>query len=244
MTLVQYLRDDRTARITLNRPEVRNAVSQQLLRDLLACLDRALAAPEVEVILLRGSGPDFCAGEDLNELADISFDEIEAAKVIHAYQDVTRRIMLGTKPVVCAVQGWAIGAGAAWPLNADFTVWATDSKLRFPEARHRLYASGGVTYLLERTCGATRARELLWLEAVSAGDLLIHDRLARTLVSPNDINSATEELIDRLLGLPPASLSRYKIAQSELLAPLLEPALQSEAEQMLAAARMLLERGA
>lgn len=244
MTSVLCQRAERRVVISLNRPRVRNAVNRALLEELLASLDRATTDPDIDVIVLRGEGPDFCAGEDLGEISDSAVDDEVAHRIVGMYQDVTRRIMLSPKAVICAVQGWAIGAGAAWPLNADFTVWADNTRLRFPEARHGLFVSGGVSWLLERRCGPEKARELLWLGHISEGPQLITDRIAPSLTPAGSLESATHALTDRLLGLPRESLRRYKAAAAELIEADLERHLNAEAEQMLSAGRALMARGA
>lgn len=243
MTTVTYTPDGRTARLTLNRPEVRNAISRQMLSELGQSLDEALADDGIDLILLSGAGADFCAGEDLHELTDNPPDEFDAVRIIEAYQTVTRQLMLGGKTVVCAVRGWTIGGGAAWPLNADFTVWSDAARLRFPEGRHGLYASGGVTCLLERACGSARARELLWLGDALTGEELVRDRIAARLVPDADLETATGALVSRLLALPRDTLIRYKAAQAGLIRGQLEAALQSEAARMRDAACAIRENG-
>ena len=243
MTDVTYAREGRTACITLNRPAVRNAVSRRMLLELEHCLGEALNEERADVIVLRGAGSDFCAGEDLRELAGNPPDEADAACMIERFQNVTRQIMLGAKPVICVTQGWAIGAGGAWPLNADFTIWCQSSRLRFPEARHGLYASGGVTWLLARACGSARARELLWLGGNADGDELVRDGIAPALVPADGLDAALEALLDNLLSLPRASLTRYKTAQADLIRTGLEAALESEKAEMLSAARAVQENG-
>lgn len=244
MTAVTYAQDGRAALITLNRPEVRNAISRRMLAELGGALDEALGDDGIDLILLRGAGADFCAGEDLRELTESPPDEFDAVRIIEGYQTITRQLMLGSKTVVCAARGWVIGGGAAWPLNADFTVWSEDARLKFPEGRHGLYASGGVTCLLERTCGSARARELLWLgETVTAGQL-VRDRIATRLFPAAEFEAATRAMVDGLLALPRETLVRCKAAQASLIRGPLEAALQSEAAQMRDAARSVRENGA
>ena len=241
MNSVTYAHNGRVVHITLNRPEVRNAISRQMIFELEDHLSVAIANTEVDIILLRGAGSDFCAGEDLNELSKSPPDTETALKVVNAIQNVTRQIMLTHKLVVCVVRGWAIGAGGAWPLNADFTVWSEDSRMRFPEARHGLYASGGATWLLEQACGSFRARELLWLGENISGEQLVNDRIASSLVPAQKLEAAVDALLDKLLSMPRGSLARYKTARARFVRTALEAALKSETEQMLSAAQDVLQ---
>ncbi len=239
MSDVLYARSGRIARITLNRPDVRNAISRQMLQTLERSLDRALTEDGVDIIVLCGAGRDFCAGEDLRELSEAPPEPAEAVAIVERFQNVTRQIMLGRKPVVCVTQGWAIGAGGAWPLNADFTLWSETSRMRFPEAGHGLYASGGVTWLLEEACGPARAREIVWTGEDVNADALVHDRIAPRLTPANEIDTALDRLFEQLLSLPVASLTRYKTAQADRIRNRLEAALESEKVQMLDAVRAI-----
>ncbi|WP_051599843.1 MULTISPECIES: enoyl-CoA hydratase/isomerase family protein [unclassified Hyphomonas] len=244
MSDVMYTHAGRVARITLNRPSVRNAISRNMLQQLEQQLDRAIADEDVDVIVLAGAGRDFCAGEDLRELSEAIPDATSAVAIVDRFQNVTRQIMLGHKPVVCVTQGWAIGAGGAWPLNADFTLWCETSKMRFPEAGHGLYASGGVTWLLEQVCGPARAREISWAGVDVSADELVKDRIAPRLIPSNDLDAALDHLLGKLLSLPRASLTRYKTAQADRIHDQLEAALESEKTQMLDAADAISTNGA
>lgn len=237
MSSVGYEAGGRLARITLNRPQVRNAVNRELLAGLNRSLANALADEGVDLIHLTGAGQDFCAGEDLTELAGGLPSEAEAAETIDRFQEITRQIMFGGKVVICTVQGWAIGAGGAWPLNADFTLWSETARLRFPESRHGLFVSGGVSALLATHCGPVAARQALWLGETIAGERLVQLGLASGLVPEAELAEAGERLVERLLALPPQSLIRYKQAQSVLTMAETERALQVEAEQMADAVR-------
>ena len=239
MSDVLYAQTGRVARVTLNRPAVRNAISRRMLQELEQYLGQALANDCTDIIVLAGAGCDFCAGEDLRELGDTPPETEEAITVVERFQNVTRQIMLGHKPVVCVTQGWAIGAGGAWPLNADFTLWSETSRMRFPEARHGLYSSGGVTWLLEQVCGPARAREISWMGGDVSADDLLGDRIAPRLIPEEEMDAALDQLLGDLLSLPRASLTRYKTAQAGRIRGPLEAALESEKAQMLDAARAL-----
>lgn len=127
---------DGIRRLSLARPEKRNALDTALAQGLIAALRAAEAAPEVAAIVLAAEGPGFCAGADLGELRALADDP--AAK--SARVALSEAILLapgGTgKPVVAAVHGAALGAGAALALCCDRLVMAEGATLGFPEARH------------------------------------------------------------------------------------------------------------
>jgi enoyl-CoA hydratase/carnithine racemase len=149
--------------ITLNRPHRLNAIVPELLDDLIAALDAANRDPSVRAILITGSGRAFCSGDDLKEFASQSKDEASTRAYIERIQDVTRAIVLGEKPVIGAVRGWAVGGGLEWTINCDFALAAEGTRFFFPEVSLGVFVTGGVTQLLPRLVGLQRARELIML---------------------------------------------------------------------------------
>ena len=122
--------------LSLARPEKRNAIDTALAEALIAALRATEAAPEVAAIVLAAEGPGFCAGADLGELRALAGDP--AAKAARAALSEAILLAPGAtgKPVVAAVHGAALGAGAALALCCDRLVLAEGATLGFPEARH------------------------------------------------------------------------------------------------------------
>ena len=108
--LSDYLGDG-VQKILLNRPHRLNAIVPDLLDDLIAALDAANDDARVGAILLTGEGRAFCAGDDLKEFSSQAADETGTTVYIERIQDVTRAMVLGKRPVVGAIRGWAVGGG-------------------------------------------------------------------------------------------------------------------------------------
>jgi enoyl-CoA hydratase/carnithine racemase len=156
--------------VTLNRPHRLNAIVPELLEDLIQALDAANRTPSVRAILLTGAGRAFCAGDDLKEFASQSRGETSTRAYIERIQDVTRAMVLGDKPVIGAVRGWAVGGGLEWVINCDFAIAAEGTRFFFSELSLGVFVTGGVTELLPRLVGLQRARELIMLgERFDAG---------------------------------------------------------------------------
>lgn len=149
--------------IILNRPERLNAIVPELLVALAAAIDAANADPQIGAILLTGAGRAFCAGDDLKDFAMQVGSEAETRVYIEQIQEVTRAIARGTKPVVGAIHGWAVGGGLEWVINCDFAIAAEGTRFFFPEIGWGLFVTGGVTHLLPRIVGLAKARELIML---------------------------------------------------------------------------------
>src|SRR3970282_1337148 len=88
-----------------------------------------------------------------------------ARDLVEAIQRATRAIVFGAKPVVGAINGWAVGGGFEWAINCDFPIWADSAKGFFPEVSLNLFVTGAVTSLLPALAGLHTAREMLFLGA-------------------------------------------------------------------------------
>ena len=149
--------------ITLNRPRRLNAITPELLEDLIAALQAADRDGTIGAVVLTGAGRAFCAGDDLKEFGAQAKDGPTTRAYVERIQDVTRAIMLGETPVIGAVRGWAVGGGLEWMINCDFAIAAEDTRFFFPEIALGVFVTGGVTDLLPRLVGLQRARELIML---------------------------------------------------------------------------------
>ena len=150
--------DGAIARITLNRPEKRNAIDDALIVDLGSALDRA---KDSRVVLLAAAGPDFCAGMDLAQLRETADAGIQnhlesAARLANLY----RAIRYHPHPVVAAVQGRALGGGAGLAMACDVALAAESAQLGFPEVKIG-FVPAIVMSMVRRSVGEKRAFELL-----------------------------------------------------------------------------------
>jgi len=152
---------DGIARITLNRPEKRNAMNPEMVAALRAALDRAAADAAVRVILIRGEGRDFCAGLDLKALtqSDEVLDHMASARALAELYLAMRR---NPKPIVSAVHGRAIGGGCGLATASDLIVATDTSEFRYPEVNLGFVAAV-VMSLLRRLVGEKRAFEIVAL---------------------------------------------------------------------------------
>ncbi|MCC6433594.1 MAG: enoyl-CoA hydratase [Acidimicrobiales bacterium] len=169
---------DRVATITLDRPEARNSLSSTMRRELPAAMARADADEAVDVIILTGSDPAFCAGLDLKELgargsklAD-SVGTPEAGRVGGPWTPTA-------KPVIGAVNGAAITGGFEVALNCDFLIASERARFADTHSRVGVMPGWGLTVLLAEAVGMRRARQLSY----SGNFLTAHDALAWGLVN-------------------------------------------------------------
>ncbi|WP_253450755.1 enoyl-CoA hydratase/isomerase family protein [Halomonas sp. Y3] len=148
--------------IRFNRPHRLNAVTEALYAELNDALTRAEADGEVRVVVLTGEGRAFCVGADLKEHKQgrTAFDR---RQYLQGEQIVCKRLMQMQTPVIAAVNGFALGAGAELALAADFMLMADSAQIGLPEVSIGNFLGGGVTWLLPRLVGLAKARELVFL---------------------------------------------------------------------------------
>lgn len=209
---VDYVVADGVATISLNRPHRLNAINGELLHDFATALGNANAGDDVRVIVLRGEGRAFCAGDDLKEFEVQSASRAKATAYVEAIQDITRALVFNHKMVVVAVHGWAVGGGLEWVINCDFVVAARDTQCFLPETRLGIFVTGAVTALLPRQIGIERTRRLILL-----GDSFTAEEGAAmgfdwTLAEPSDVEAQATQLAMRIAALPQGSVRHLKRA--------------------------------
>ena len=158
-------------KLTLNRPENLNAFNPEMHQALREGLERAAGEPDVRAVVLTGAGRAFCAGQDLSE-RDVSpgAAPIDLSVSLGAhYNPLVRRLRALPKPIVCAVNGVAAGAGANIALACDIVLAARSARLVQAFSRIGLVPDSGGTYFLPRLVGTARAMGLALLaESITA----------------------------------------------------------------------------
>ena len=203
-------RDDHGIRtITLNRPERLNAMNRQLIDDLANAVDDANADPSTLVIVLTGAGRAFCAGDDRRDHVHPD-SETEARDVVDAIQRATDALVFGAKPVVGAINGWAVGGGFEWAINCDFPIWAESAQGFFPEVSLNLFVTGAVTSLLPALVGLNKAREMLFFGDRYDAPALLRLGVAWRVVPDDQLLTEANAVATRLAALPPLAVRAMK----------------------------------
>jgi enoyl-CoA hydratase/carnithine racemase len=219
--------------IALNRPDSLNAMNWRLIDDVALAFDDANADKATRVILFTGTGRAFCAGDDRREHVHPE-NETEARDLVHAIQRATRSIVHGAKPVVGAINGWAVGGGFEWAINCDFPIWAESAKGFFPEVSLNVFVTGAVTSLLPALVGLNKAREMLFLgDRYSAAELL-EIGVAWRVVGDDTLMEEAHLVANRLSELPTLSVRAMKRVLIQSASSDLNLALHLETEATIA----------
>jgi enoyl-CoA hydratase len=192
------------SRLTLNRPDARNALNTALCEALLGATRRAVA-DGAKLLLIRARGPVFCAGADLKERQGMGDDAIRARrlKAFAAYDAIERLPM----PVVAVVEGPAVGSGVEIAAATDFIVATPAASFRTPEA---LWGTVGATQRLPRVLGKRLAKDMMFTgRTLSADDALAAGLVAR-IVAPDALEETVAAIAATIAKAPPAALALAK----------------------------------
>ncbi len=215
---VTVRRDGAVLRVTLDRPSRRNSLTQLMIGTLVDALSNAAADDTLRAVHIRGAGDDFCAGADWVSVNQPGGQRPRAGDLVrripHAAHRVIELIATIQLPVVCSVQGWAVGFGCNLALAADFTLAAPDAVFWEPFVDRGFSPDSGSTWLLPRLVGLARARRMLLLgEKVNGTDAADWGLIHRAVSGP-ELDDAAGELLVRLASGPTAAIGLAKQALS------------------------------
>jgi enoyl-CoA hydratase len=197
-------RRDRVLVVTINRPDQRNAINAAVAGGIAAALDDLDADPELSIGVLTGAGKGFCAGMDLK--AFVAGESPQAGD--RGFAGITRRA--AAKPLIAAVEGFAVAGGLEVALACDLLVAARGARLGIPEVKRSLVASGGALLRLPRTLPRNVAMEL-----ALTGELIEAERghalgVVNRLTEPGQALTAALELGAQIAENGPLALAATK----------------------------------
>jgi enoyl-CoA hydratase len=192
---------NRIATITLNRPEARNALSSALLRDLNAAMRQANDDTAVDVIILTGADPAFCAGLDLKELGDsagnLGGEPRSGASPTGADRNSFHFV---DKPLIAAVNGACITGGFELALNCDFIIASERAKFGDTHSRVGVMPGWGLTVLLPQAIGVRRAREMSFTGNFLTGEEAFQWGLANRVVPHDELLPTARRIALDIIG--------------------------------------------
>jgi len=206
---IQLAYDARIATITLNRPDKRNAISFELIDDLLQALEE-VAKSDALVVILTGAGKAFCSGMDLDDLkALLGRSPEQNLQDSQTMVRLFRALYEFPKVTIAAVNGAAIAGGTGLALLCDFTLAVPEAKFGYTEVRIGFVPAIVSTFLL-RQVGEKQARDLLLTGRLFGADEAARMGLINEIVPPENLMTRTRELAALLMENSPASLRATK----------------------------------
>ncbi len=190
--------DDAVATITLNRPEVLNATSPQMVRDLSQAADRVEGDETVKALVIRGTGRSFCAGADLNSLG-ASFEDFS---VLEGFLKEVNALLFHLEelpiPVIAVVHGHALAGGLELMLACDMAIAAEDARIGDQHVNFALMPGAGSSQRLPRKIGSQRAMELLLTGRWLSGKEAEQWGLVLRAVPAESLDEELERIVSRL----------------------------------------------
>jgi enoyl-CoA hydratase/carnithine racemase len=187
--------DGTTASVTLNRPQQRNALSLELMQELIACLSEIENNPGVRAIILAAAGPAYCSGHDLREMVGRGVDEYR--HIFDVCTELMQKIQSIPQPVIAEVQGIATAAGCQLVATCDLAIASDQASFATPGVRIGLFCSTPMV-AVSRAVGRKRALEMLLtgetIDASKAADW----GLVNGVVPASQLREATRKLAARI----------------------------------------------
>ena len=229
--------DQGVARITLNRPDVLNSIHTAMSGEIRDALDRAEREREIRALLLTGTGRGFCAGQDLDEVRPGATTGDFAAHVRTVYNPLVRALRALEKPVVCAVNGVAAGAGANLALACDLVLAAEEASFVESFAKIGLVPDTGGSFFLPRLVGMARATALTMLAEKITAQQAVEIGLIYRVCPAATLQDEASKLAVYLAAQPTFGLGLTKRLLNAAGANDLDAQLELEAELQGAAGR-------
>lgn len=225
------------ALLTFNRPEKLNAFRRQGRAELLKALQIFGADPSLRVMVITGEGRTFSAGADLNEVlteSQLPFEEKRERQTLDTYQDITRELIALDKPVIAAINGYAVGVGLEVALACDLVIASSTAQFIFPEAQRALFQTNGIMFILPRLVGFRRAMEILISGRTIAAEEAEAIGLINYEVEPSKLMIKALDLAHICAQNAPISMRWLKRVGWNALESSMEEVMEMEVEGMLA----------
>jgi enoyl-CoA hydratase/carnithine racemase len=204
-----YEKQGGIVRLTLNRPEKRNALSLKLLEELDAAINRVAADPEARVVVIAAAGRVFCAGHDLAEMTGRT--KADYRELFSACSVVMQGFRSLPQPVIARVQGMATAAGCQLVASCDLVVAATEAQFAAPGVKIGLFCTTPMIPLV-RAVPAKLALEMLFTGAPISAERALVAGLVNRVVEAGELDAVVQEFCDAILATSPRVIGLGKKA--------------------------------
>jgi len=219
-----FEKEDNIAIITFNRPEVRNAVNNQVRAEFTAAIAEVEADDDIKVLILTGSGKAFASGVDIKEFSKTT--------PYHAHNlfRLAERVEKLPKPVIAAVNGFSLGGGNEIALGCDIIIASERAKFGQPELNIGIIPGGGATQRLPRMIGVCRAKELIFTSDIITAEEAFNLGMINRVVPEDQLMPTAKEIAKKIATKSPAALKLAKQAINYGMQTNLESGLKYEYE--------------
>ncbi|MCX7785189.1 MAG: enoyl-CoA hydratase-related protein [candidate division WOR-3 bacterium] len=220
--------EDNIAIIKFNRPQVLNALNTETILELEHTLDILAVNSDVSVIILTGEGKAFVAGADISEMRN--FTSVEARTFAQNGHRVLSKLENIEKPVIAAINGFALGGGCEIALACDIRILSENAKIGQPEVNLGIIPGFGGTQRLARLCGAGIAKELIYTGDMIDAQEAYRIGLANKVVPAEKLIESAKEMAKKIMNKGPLAIRMTKTIINRGLDANLETAKELEIE--------------
>ncbi|WZL72851.1 short-chain-enoyl-CoA hydratase [Clostridiaceae bacterium 35-E11] len=226
--LIQLEQREKVAVLAINRPKALNALNTQVLKELSCALDQLETAADVDVIIITGQGKAFVAGADIAEMKDLNAEE--GRKFGNLGQQVFRRIEKMEKPVIAAVNGFALGGGCELAMSCDMRIASEKAKFGQPEVGLGIVPGFSGTQRLPRLVGMGKAKELILTGNMINAEEAERIGLVNKVVKSEDLMTEAFVLADKIAANAPMAVRYANIAINRGIETDIETGIEIEAD--------------
>jgi len=221
---LRYQVENNVATITLNRPEIFNAINVKLTSELQDVLKQIAKEAPVRTVVLTGAGKAFCSGQDLNEAAELGQQSLSDS-LQKRYNPIIRAMRNLPKPIICALNGVAAGAGCSLALACDVIIASAEASLIEAFINIGLVPDCGSSFFLPRAVGSLKAFELSTLGTKIKAEEALQLGLVNQVVAPENLTQTVTALANRYAVAPTKAIG--------LIKKMLNKSFSSDLDQML-----------
>jgi 2-(1,2-epoxy-1,2-dihydrophenyl)acetyl-CoA isomerase len=222
--------------LTLNRPHKLNAVHPPMRQELFSALDWMRGDPSVRCIVVTGAGRSFCSGADISQRFYPSPIEGEEGNQFHArtsdfrwgWQRIIETMWESEKPIIAAVNGWAVGFGCQLALYSDLVIASDAAQFQEVFARRGLPMEAGGSFILPRTMSMVQAKEAAFFADTIPAEDALRLGMVNRVVPPGQLIPLAEQWADRLANGPTRVLGMHKRLLQSALDSTMQRSFQDE----------------
>lgn len=226
--LIQLEQKEKVAVLTINRPKALNALNTEVLKELDCALDQLETAAGVDVIIITGQGKAFVAGADIAQMRDLNAEE--GRKFGNLGQQIFRKIEKMEKPVIAAVNGFALGGGCELAMSCDMRIASEKAKFGQPEVGLGIIPGFSGTQRLPRLVGVGKAKELILTGNMINAEEAERIGLVNKVVKSEDLITEALALANKIAANAPMAVRYANIAINRGIETDIETGIEIEAD--------------
>jgi enoyl-CoA hydratase len=225
---IVLLKEDKIAVLTINRPRALNALNSETLKELELAIDEITSDDQIYAVILTGEGKAFVAGADITEMKDL--DVMGGRRFGNLGNKVFRKLETLEKPIIAAVNGFALGGGCELAMACDIRIASSKAKFGQPEVGLGITPGFGGTQRLPRLVGLGMAKELIYTAKIIGAQEAFRIGLVNKVVEPEDLLIEAKALANTIAGQAPIAVSFCKAAINKGTQMDIDTALSYESE--------------